>query len=240
MKIVYLHHSGFLVALDKNVLVFDAITYIQPQFLSKGKQSYFFASHAHTDHFSQIIFNYAEDANGHYILSDDITPRGGKIATFVKPYQHLHYEDKKSGPVDIDTFGSTDQGVSFLVQAEGKTFFHSGDLNWWDWSKEERPNIDRAAEEADFKAEIAKIKDFCEKEDISIDVAFVPVDSRLGRSATKAAVYFTDELAPQYIVPMHCWDDYSVIPELDNKLFGKDVKVLHMDKRNEIILDDEQ
>lgn len=239
MKIIYLHHSGFVVVLDKNELVFDAITYIQPQFLSKGKQGYFFASHAHTDHFSQIIFNYAEDANGHYILSDDITPRGGKRATFVKPYEHLTYDDPKSGTVEINTFGSTDQGVSFIVQAEGKTFFHAGDLNWWDWSKEQRPQIDPKAEEEDFKAEIAKIKAFCEKEDLHIDVAFVPVDSRLGRSATKAAVYVADELAPTMLAPMHCWDDYSVIPELDNKLFGKGVRILHMAKRNEIIYDDE-
>lgn len=85
MKIIYLHHSGFVVELDKNTFVFDAITYIQPQFLHKGHQNYFFATHSHTDHFSQIIYNYSSDYNGHYILSDDITKRGGKRTTFVKP-----------------------------------------------------------------------------------------------------------------------------------------------------------
>ena len=124
MKIIYLHHSGFVVELDKNTLVFDAITYIQPQYLKKGRRKYFFASHAHTDHFSQIIYNYGTDFDTRYILSDDITRRGGKKTTFIKPYEHLHYDDIKCGPVEIDTFGSTDQGVSFLVQAEGKVIFH--------------------------------------------------------------------------------------------------------------------
>jgi len=238
MKIIYLHHSGFIVELDKNTLVFDAITYIQPQFLKKGRRKYFFASHAHTDHFSQIIYNYGTDFDTRYILSDDITRRGGKKTTFIKPYEHLHYDDIKCGPVEIDTFGSTDQGVSFLVQAEGKVIFHAGDLNWWDWSPDARPEIDRAAEERDYKAEIAKIKDFLETNHRKINVAFVPVDSRLGRSATKAAEYFVDELHPQILAPMHCWDEYSVVTDLQQACYGKDVKILTMSKRNEIIYAD--
>ena len=181
MKIIYLHHSGFVVELDKNTLVFDAITYIQPQYLKKGRRKYFFASHAHTDHFSQIIYNYGTDFDTRYILSD---------------------------------------------------------LNWWDWSPEARPEIDRAAEERDFKAEIAKIKEFLETNHRKINVAFVPVDSRLGRSATKAAEYFVDELHPQILAPMHCWDEYSVITDLQQACYGKDVKILTMSKRNEIIYAD--
>lgn len=238
MKIIYLHHSGFVVELDKNTFVFDAITYIQPQFLHKGHQNYFFATHSHTDHFSQIIYNYSSDYNGHYILSDDITKRGGKRTTFVKPYDHLTYTDAKGGDVVIDTFGSTDLGVSFLVQAEGKTIFHAGDLNWWDWSTKERPEIDPAAEEADYKAEIAKIKAHCEREGLQIDAAFVPVDSRLGRSATKAAVYFAEALAPKVLTPMHFWDQYDMINDTKNALFGKAVTVCDIHDRNEIIYED--
>lgn len=32
---------------------------------------------------------------------------------------------------------STDEGVAFLVTAEGRTVFHAGDLNWWHWEGED-------------------------------------------------------------------------------------------------------
>ncbi len=39
----------------------------------------------------------------------------------------------------IRAYGSTDLGVSFYVEAEGKRFFHAGDLNDWHWNQEVPP-----------------------------------------------------------------------------------------------------
>ena len=36
----------------------------------------------------------------------------------------------------VHAFGSTDVGISFLVEAEGKKIFHAGDLNNWHWMDE--------------------------------------------------------------------------------------------------------
>lgn len=237
MKVIYLHHSGFLVQLKNNTLIFDDITNIQPHFLRKGRHHYFFATHSHPDHFSQSIFSYDRAFNSTYILSSDISKRGAKNITYVKPYQTLTFNHDVCGKVEVETFGSTDLGVSYVVKCEGKTIFHAGDLNWWDWDTEERPNIDPKVEEEDYKNEIAKIKEKYPAG--SFDLAFVPVDSRLkGRSATRAAEYFIDELAPKMLAPMHFWDEYSVIDQLINRTFGKGTKILTMDDRNEVIYDD--
>ena len=123
-----------------------------------------------------------------------------------------------------------------MIEAEGKTIFHSGDLNWWAWSPKERPDIIAEEEEANFKAEIANIKSYLG--DKTIDMAFVPTDGRLGYAAYKAAEYFIDELHPVNLAPMHFWEDYDVANGLLNKVFGKGTNILSINKRNEIIYED--
>ena len=40
------------------------------------------------------------------------------------------------GSVQVETLKSNDEGVAFLVTAEGRTIYHAGDLNWWYWNGE--------------------------------------------------------------------------------------------------------
>ncbi len=209
MKVIYLHHSGFLVESDQSILVFDAITHIQPHLLNKGKHHYFFASHSHGDHFSQNVLSYGTEYTSTYIFSDDIPEKGGNNIHYIAPYNQLNVGDLK-----VTTFGSTDLGVSFMVETEGKVIFHSGDLNWWDWNTDAKPHIDPIAEERDFKKEIASVVETGKH----IDVAFVPVDTRLGASATKAAEYFYEQLKPDTLIPMHFWEDFSMIQKIATKL----------------------
>ena len=65
------------------------------------------------------------------------------------------------------------------------------------------------------------------------------MDSRLsGHSPIRAAEYFIDVLKPKVLAPMHFWDEYSVIDQLQTKCFGKGTEILSIHKRNEIIYDD--
>lgn len=228
MKVTYLHHSGFIVELPHSILVFDAITNIPPHFFSKGKHNYFFASHSHKDHFDQRIFSYGTDYTTNYILSDDIPEKGGAEITYLGPNKTIFLDDLK-----ISTFRSTDRGVAFLVEAEDKVIYHAGDLNWWDWDTESHPNIDPAAEEADYKAYLEDLASVLG--DKTIDIAFVPVDARLGRSATKAADYFIKKFHPRALVPMHFWDDYSVIPSLQQLERAEEVVIPSFDDRNQVL-----
>lgn len=230
MKIIYLHHSGFIVELERMTLIFDAITNIPPHFLRKGRKNYFFVTHSHQDHFSQKILSYGSDYDTTYIFSDDIPEKGGRNIHYMAPYQKMSFPG-----IEIETFGSTDLGVSFFVKAEGKNIFHSGDLNWWDWDTESHPNINPEVEERDFKAVIQKIE--AQTGNHKMDVAFVPVDSRLGGSAYRAAEYFIDKLHPKVLIPMHFWEDFSVIRTLADRETGSGTEIPLFEDRNVVIGD---
>ena len=57
----------------------------------------------------------------------------------------------------ITTLKSSDEGVAFLIEAEGSVLYHAGDLNWWHWDKE---NSDEENEEAKqlFCSQVAQLK----------------------------------------------------------------------------------
>ena len=56
VQVTYLAHSGFAVEIGEKVLIFD---YYEGDlsFISTKKQVYFFASHAHYDHFREEFFS---------------------------------------------------------------------------------------------------------------------------------------------------------------------------------------
>lgn len=209
-KITYLAHSGFAVETANHFFVFD---YCQPSakgphniaggvitgtYLKEKRNIFVFASHSHADHFDRVILDWGKSIpDVTYVFSSDIHLRGPKESIrFMAPYQEY---DK--GGVVVKTFGSTDLGVSFLVQADGVSIFHAGDLNWWHW-KGDNPE-DRAGMEAAFKAEVEKIKP------AEIDIAFFPVDPRLEEFYSLGADYFAEQLKPKMLVPMHFWGKYA-------------------------------
>ncbi len=208
MRVYYLEHSGFVVNIGDYSFIFDAISEIPGEFVT-GKKVFFFVSHSHGDHFKRAIYRHAGE-NVYYILSDDVPSPGDlKNRVYVAPYDSITVEG-----VSLKTFGSTDQGVSFLLYVGGKTIFFAGDLNWWAWDPKTRPHIDPAVEERDYKNEITKLK--AELAGKPLDLAFIPVDPRLDLPGGTyfAAKYLVEELAPEKLVPMHFWGKYGVIEEL--------------------------
>ena len=84
--------------------------------------------------FSPVIFQLAQGGKEvHYLLSDDISPLQvpkelKSQVTFLAPYAFCQV-----GAVQVATLRSTDMGVAFLIQCEGKRLYHAGDLNCWVW-----------------------------------------------------------------------------------------------------------
>lgn len=198
MKITYIHHSAFLAELNTVTLLFD-YTEGQLPSRNSAIPLLVFSSHRHYDHYSEKILEFGNEyANVQYILSDDIK-QGQKqrlISSaphsqyppntfFLKPEEHLCFQIKDgkaipirrsepipSGWADIEilTFRSTDEGVAFLVKAEGKTIYHAGDLNNWKWTGEpEEWNGDMARR---YSKEVNKLADM----NVEIDAAFLPLD----------------------------------------------------------------
>ena len=105
-------------------------------------------------------------------------------------------DEQGFGRVQVNAFGSTDEGVSFLVEYEGVKLFHAGDLNLWHWRDESSITEIEKAERAfyDCVAPIPQEK---------IDLAFFPVDPRQGSMYDAGAGYFVMTVKPKIMIPMH-------------------------------------
>lgn len=181
MKVTYIYHSGFSVELDECVLLFDYYKGELPQW-EKGKTIYVFASHKHHDHFQLQIFDLAREyPKVHFFLGNDIKlnekylernhilPSVKGQITNIGKKQKVLFDN-----IEIASLKSTDEGVAFVVWAEGHSIYHAGDLNWWHWEGEPFPFNENM--ERDYKKEIDRING------IKFDVAFVPLGPQAGES----------------------------------------------------------
>jgi L-ascorbate metabolism protein UlaG (beta-lactamase superfamily) len=221
-KITYLYHSGFTVETPNHFLIFD---YYHPlgvpasgtitikDFQSKPA-TYVFASHQHADHFDPAILKWTVLDTVHYYLSSDIRLQ--------EPLPHCHplspYQELSLDSLNVKTFGSTDQGVSFLVNADGISVFHAGDLNCWRWKEDTLEDQNHA--ESAFQAEVGHIAGH------PVDIAFFPVDRRLEENYSRGAEYFAAHVKPQLLIPMHFGKDYDATRAFAVKTAGSAFKTV--------------
>lgn len=200
MDVIYLLNSGFLVRVEDVLLVFDAFddpAKVLDQELAKDNFThlYFFASHAHFDHFNPMIARYADKVQ-RYLLSEDIRRNPGAARIPVDQISWIGlYDAWQDDRITVTSFSSTDEGTSFLVETNAKRIFHAGDFNWWDWTGETDEN--RKLAENGFRKQMKRLAG------LSFDLAFFPVDGRLGPSMERGAKVFCAETHPQALVSMH-------------------------------------
>ncbi len=203
MKITYIHHSSFLVELDNISLLFDYFEGELPE-LDRDKPLAVFASHRHGDHFSKVIFELARQyPNAGYILSDDIWNRQVPEELHSRVLFMGPGEARDAGPLSIKAFQSTDEGVAFLIQAEGKTIYHAGDLNNWVWAGEPEADNRRMSQAYHRQLELMA--------GIKIDVAFVPLDPRQENDFYLGLDDFMQSVGAEVVFPMHFWGDFQTI-----------------------------
>lgn len=225
LQVTYLQHSGFAVRTHDTLLIFDdaqgspedgdslANGRITRQLIDAYPQTVFFVSHAHADHFNPDIYTIpGEDSHVHYVLGYDLPKkhRGNRL----KPG-----DTRKVAGLAITAHGSTDEGVSFLVQADGWSLFHAGDLNLWHWREESTPKeIEKA--ENDFYAAVQPLIGE------SIDFAFFPVDPRMGEMSDAGALYFLMHVKPRVMIPMHWWGRDAVSREFSRRNRSRHVEIV--------------
>lgn len=220
MKIEYIHHSGCTVETEDYFLVFD---YYKGVINLKDKKTIVFSSHSHPDHYNPEILRWKNEHNDiSYVLSSDINVKPDSNVYIMDPYESLKLYD-----VNIKSFSSTDSGLSFLIEVEGRNIFFAGDLNWWIWDedgKEERVEMEKA-----FKGEISRLKDY------EIYVVFFPVDPRLRENYSLGGRYFIDELKPKYFIPIHFWNKFGTTKNFAKEMDGSSTKIIKLYKNNQII-----
>ena len=103
--------------------------------------------------------------------------------------------------VRVEALPSTDEGVAFLVTADGTAVFHAGDLNWWHWEGEtEGWNRNM---EVNFKRYAEPLRGR------RIDLAMLPLDPRLGDDGFRGPAYFLELADIRRFLPMHQWGEFG-------------------------------
>jgi L-ascorbate metabolism protein UlaG (beta-lactamase superfamily) len=196
LEITCIGHSGFLVELPEYNLIFDYFTdeknIIIPE-LFTNKKTCVFVSHRHYDHFNKKIFNWNNSGNIIYILDEWCVTQKGENIIKVREGEDFNIFN---GEINVKTYGSTDEGVSFLVTVGEIVIFHAGDLNDWYW-EDESTLEELITDEGNYLRIIKKLAGQ------KINVAFIPEDPRLGHNAGRGIKYFNEIVAPDKIIPMH-------------------------------------
>lgn len=203
IKLTYIFHSCFMLETEQCVLIFDYWKDspdgdVKKMLEHTGKRVYFMASHFHEDHFNpEIIAMNVPNGDKRIILSRDIIRRHRAKETDADVIMRKGdvYNDEY---IKIKAFGSTDAGVSFMLETDGKKIFHAGDLNNWHWEDESTPQEVKKME-GDFKAVLRDIK----AEYPAVDLAMFPVDPRLGTDFARGARQWLQTIKTTYLAPMH-------------------------------------
>jgi L-ascorbate metabolism protein UlaG (beta-lactamase superfamily) len=215
MEITYIGHSSFLMEWENCYWLFDYYKGNIPQMNTK-KKIFLFVSHKHGDHFNPEIFKLSNnDSNIEYVLSSDvkltkdtnaklgITDEVLKRIVSVKPSKEYEFQDGSNNLIILKTLKSTDCGIAFLLQYQGKTIYHAGDLNLWVWKEETKQYNNNMTALFDKEMEILK--------DIPIDIAFAPLDPRQEEWYHLGLDKLLDTTKVSYVFPMHFWDNPAII-----------------------------
>lgn len=209
-QIWYLYHSGFAVETSKHFLIFDYWKtapagggldqgVVDPAALV-DKDVIVFVSHGHGDHFNSEVLRWKSSLpRVRYVISNDIKEVPG--ALMVGPNQRLEQPD-----FTLNTLDSTDLGLAFELEIDGLRIYHAGDLNWWHWEGE--PDPYNQGMESKYKQQIALL------EETPIDLAFVPVDPRLGDQYSWGIDHLMRSKPVRCAVPMHFGDEPAVVNRL--------------------------
>lgn len=212
MELVYIYHSGFALLGDGCTVIMDyyrdseelpAQGVVHEELLHRPGRIYVLASHFHPDHFNKETLEWKKSRfDIVYLFSKDILRhrRASKeAAIWLKKG-----EEYKDEILSVRAFGSTDVGVSFLIEVEGKKVFHAGDLNNWHWM-DESTETEWKGYEKNYLHEL----DFLYEYTHEVDVAMFPVDPRLGKEYMRGPKQFVEKIKTHIFVPMHFTPEYG-------------------------------
>lgn len=215
MKVTYIEHSGFMIDTGDVYFLFDYYKGDIPE-MDMEKPLVVFVSHKHQDHYNPDIFEVIKKhPDIMYVIA-----KGVPLKWHIQRYkeQGINLEENilsvvKNTSYDITlsnnksmkvtTLKSTDAGVAYLLDYNGKTYYHAGDLNLWLWDGESRQFNDNMTK-AYFK-ELDKLKG------LHIDIGFVPLDPRQEKDGFKGLETFMEYTNTDIAFPMHFWGEYDII-----------------------------
>jgi L-ascorbate metabolism protein UlaG (beta-lactamase superfamily) len=211
--VTFLHHSGFSVLTENHYLIFDydGIGPAPDESLINTMPTTIFISHRHGDHFSKKAVKLAEKHPSASIVASYDLPKLNNTVSAVMMKPH---ETKTVNGLTVETLDSTDEGVAFVVTADGVTIYHAGDLNYWHWNGESDAYNEDMRQK--YLAEINRLKGR------TINIAFVPVDPRLEDKYMLGIDNIMRTADIKAAFPMHFLNDFSIVEKLKSDPAAKD------------------
>lgn len=199
----YFYQSGFTVAIGKTLLIFSYFEAEEEQLPESYRLSdrdfkgfnniVVFVPSAALEHHDPVIYTWKKAYPITYVVYAEAAkdaPQGANLRAIREG------ESLSVAGVQVRAFGSTDRGISFLVNCLGISIFHAGDLNLWHWREESTLREITRAEEAYYEA-VSRIP----KE--RLDICMFPLDPNQGGFYDAGANHFIMALRPQVFFPMH-------------------------------------
>ncbi len=246
MKVTYIGHSGFLVETGIANLLFDYYKGTIPQ-MNNDFPVFVFISHKHGDHYNPDVFKLANQySNIHYFISNDIELSEKIVNDYeltqefiddkvtiippgLKRIVSVGHNDDESNYFTLETIKSTDQGLAFLLNVEGKRIYHAGDLNSWVWEGDTKQQFNNMS--ALFKRAMEKIGGR------DIYLAFAPLDPRQGQYYKLGMDYLLNAAPITYAVPMHMWGEYDLVDQYEEERLTKELptKIIKLTNEKPVI-----
>lgn len=219
MKVTYIGHSGFLAEFPHSYFIFDYYNGTIPE-LDGEKDIFVFVSHSHPDHFNPEVFELKKKyPHVRYLFANQVKRAcsrdehrtGVKYPeiTFLLTGKDAEITDGMGHEILIHALHSTDCGCAFLINYDGVTVYHAGDLHWWTWPGESAEENKKMA--SDYRKEIEYLKDR------HIDIAFAPLDPRQEGDYALGMNYLLSNVNIRHVFPMHFWSDFSVCEKYMNE-----------------------
>ena len=246
MKAWYLNHSAVAVQTENHLLLFDlfgqtlrpqpgqglAQGYIDPAEL-RGQDVLIFISHEHEDHFEPKVFELAQQGQRvRYILPAELDAiyEGKSDDVFLESG-----ETKDCGDFRVTAFESTDIGLAYLIEIDGKLIYHAGDLNWWHWADE--TDAFNQDQERRYQEQMKLLNQAANGKEI--DIAFAVADPRMDQEHRFQGLRsLMEQVQVKNLIPIHLWGAFSVLGQIrglarNEKNFEKAV---YFERRGEIFL----
>lgn len=240
MKLTYVYNSCYVMEYEKFAVIIDFFKdssgteskgYVIDNLLKTVENLYILCSHSHLDHFNSNILRWeCKIKNIIYIFSTDIiiNKSENKAINYLKKGDV--YEDEN---VKIKAYGSTDLGISFLLNIRGKKYFHAGDLNNWHWNME----VAKESSELYEKNYLRELKDIVN--DVkNIYLLMFPLDPRLGKDFMRGAEQFVEKINVSVFAPMHFGGDFEALVEYEEFLKSHFIKYIKWSSYGESVIID--
>ncbi len=236
MKLRYIEHSSYLLYLEGCTLLFDYYRGELP--VLPQKPLFVLVSHGHDDHFSKRIFDLAKNhPEVYYILSEDVAYTAASFEEKARIVRVGAGEERRLCLAGVEIFvrtcRSTDEGVAFLLDVEGRRVYYAGDLNYWYWEGESEAW--NQGQKADYERELSRIREWISADGKEIDLAFLPLDNRQGEYAYLGIEGFLREVGCKRLFPMHFNGSFQITERLRERIAeaGEREKIVYISKENE-------